>query len=353
MPQLSPVKPVMGDTTAYMSSTTGGTTSAVRQPRTFSPIVIKPRAGSSASSSSGRPSPSSRLPAAENTETSAAEEKCSLPLNVSDSSNESCEDNQPPTKTEVKNKDEYKAMTMTTLPPDHPFCKLTHGSSSRPKRKIVKENNTSLQEAPAKMPCREPLFQDPSPSSRIARRRSSQGEMMTSRQQPAPAPSVHTLNQLPVGFVPAWPGSLPISAPVPVSNQRDTVKSNNHNNSNTNVSSDADAPLDLSKKSEKSEKAKQQVNKAEKSESVVTKDSRAPSLPPPTKGLPIVPPTPYYGFPFMGIPSHIHPFAPPAGSVAAPFMVPMYPGAMPGMFGNPIGAFYGQTPICSGVQKSS
>ena len=345
MPQLSPVKPVVGDTTTLMSSTTGG---AVRQPRTFSPIIIKPRTDSSASSSSGRSSPSPKLAAADNTETPAVEEKCSLPLNVSDSSNESCEDSQPPTKTEVKNKDEYKAMTMTTLPPDHPFCKLTHGSSSRPKRKMVKENTMSLQEPPAKMPRREPQFQGPSPPSRIARRRSSQGEMMTSRQQPAPAPSVHTLNQLPVGFVPAWPGSLPIPAPVPVSNQRDTAKSSSHN-----ISNDGDAPLDLSKKSEKSEKAKSQVNEAEKSESRMTKDSRAPGLPPPTKGLPMVPPAPYYSFPFMGMPSHIHPFAPPAGSVATPFMVPMYPGAMPGMFGNPMGAFYGQAPICSGIQKSS
>ena len=361
MPQLSPVKPVVGDTSPTLSSGIVGTTSAVRQPRTFSPIVIKPRAGSSASSSSGGSSPSPKSTAAENNEIPAAEEKCSQPLNVSDSSTESCEDSQPSTKTEVKNKDEYKAMTMTTLPPDHPFCKLTHGSSSRPKRKAVKENNMSLQEPPAKMPRREPQFQDQSPPSRIARRRSSQGEMMTSRQQPvpapAPAPSVHTLNQLPVGFVPAWPGSLPIAAPVPVpllSNQHDKVKSKSHNNNiNVNVSDDVDAPLDLSKKSEKSEKAKQKVNETEKSESRPIKDNHAPRLPPPTRGLPMVPPTPYYSFPFMGIPSHVHPFAPPTGSVAAPFMVPMYPGALPGMYGNPMGAFYGQTPICSGVQKSS
>ena len=357
MPQLSPVKPVVGDTSSTLSSGIVGTTSAVRQPRTFSPIVIKPRAGSSASSSSEKSSPSAKPIPADHTEIPAAEEKCSQPLNVSDSSTESCEDSQPPTKTEVKNKDEYKAMTMTTLPPDHPFCKLTHGSSSRLKRKVAKENNMSLQEPPAKMPRREPQLQDPSPPSRIARRRSSQGETMTSRQHPAPAPapSVHTLNQLPVGFVPAWPGSLPIAAPVPVpllSNQHEKVKSKSHN-SNVNVSEDADAPLDLSKKSEKSEKAKQQVNETEKSESRVIKDNRAPGLPPPTRGLPMVPPTPYYSFPFMGIPSHVHPFAPPTGSVAAPFMVPMYPGALPGMYGNPMSAFYGQTPICSGVQKSS
>ena len=139
MPQLSPVKPVKGDTAASLTSGIVGTTSAVCQPRTFSPIVIKPRAGSSTSASSGKSSPSPKPISADHTEILPAEEKCSQPLNVSDSSTESCEDSQPPTKTEVKNKEEYKAMTMTTLPPDHPFCKLTHGSSSRPKRKVAKE----------------------------------------------------------------------------------------------------------------------------------------------------------------------------------------------------------------------
>ena len=383
MPALSPVKPVAGSTLAPLTSTAEGTTTACAppQPRVFSPIVIQPRATSSASSSSSRArsSPPPK-PITDDTDTApTADDKSSLPLNESNTSalsTDSCEENHPQTRTEVKNKDEYKAMTITTVPADHPFCLLTHKSSNskqQNKRKAVRDSPAVMfHEPPSKMLRREAPLQGPSPpGSRPARRRSSQGEgAVTTPRQQQPAPSVHTLNQLPIGYVPAWPGALPVPAPLPLpALSRHTAPIHSTaTNISTAPKDDTDAPLDLSKKAQKSEKPKQDAEeekKQEKKDLGVTKDILPSRLPPPAtasaaaKNLPMFPPSPYYGFPFMGIPSHIHPSfsAPqPSGSVTAPFMVPMYPGAYSGMYGNPMDALYRQhsQAICSsGSQKPS
>ena len=348
MPLLSPVKS-LGGSTHTSNAITDGTNSIVRQPRTFSPIVIQPRASSSDSSARSTPSP--RPSTGIKTSTPAVGDRSFQPLNISNSSTESCDENLPPKKTEVKNKDEYKTMTMTTLPPDHPFCKLTHSSSTGSKRKAVRDNVMSLHEPPRKMAIREPMSSFSAFKS--AKRRSSQ----YGAQQ---APSPGTLNQLPVGFIPAWPASLPLaSAFTPPANSDNNKSTKNNNNVSTNKK-DSGSPLDLSKKPVKSEDPEnvKEENKKKDDEPTVTETRRQPTKDirphphtvPATGTVPMIPP--YFGFPLMGMPTHVNPFMPPTGTGVTPFMVPMFAGAYPGVYSNP-STLWAHHSAPSNAQKSS